>query len=40
VTLLLGGRARADELDETREVDYDELRETREPAPAVGAGVA
>jgi solute:Na+ symporter, SSS family len=40
VTLLLGGRGRADELDETREVDYDELRETREPAPTVGAGVA
>jgi solute:Na+ symporter, SSS family len=39
-TLVLGGRGRADELDETREVDYDELRETREPAPTVGAGVA
>jgi solute:Na+ symporter, SSS family len=40
ITLLLGGRGRADELDETRDVDYDELRETREPAPTVGAGVA
>jgi solute:Na+ symporter, SSS family len=40
VTLLLGGRDRADELDETREVDYDELRETHEPAPTAGAGVA
>ena len=40
VTLLLGGRGRADELDETREADYDELHETREPAPTVGAGVA
>jgi SSS family solute:Na+ symporter len=40
VTLVLGGRGRADELDETREADYDELEETREPAPTVGAGVA
>jgi hypothetical protein len=40
VALLLGGRGRADELDETRERDYDELRETHEPAPTVGAGVA
>ena len=40
VTLVLGGRGRADELDETREADYDELHETHEPAPTVGAGVA
>jgi SSS family solute:Na+ symporter len=40
VTVLMGGRGRGDELDETREADYDELRETREPAPTVGAGVA
>jgi hypothetical protein len=40
LTLVLGGRGRADELDETRDVDYDELLETREPAPTVGAGVA
>jgi solute:Na+ symporter, SSS family len=40
VTLVLGRHGRADELDETRDVDYDELRETREPAPTVGAGVA
>jgi solute:Na+ symporter, SSS family len=39
-TVLLGSRGRADELDETRDVDYDELRETREPAPTVSAGVA
>jgi hypothetical protein len=39
-TLVLGKAGRADELDETRESDYDELRETREPAPTVGAGVA
>jgi SSS family solute:Na+ symporter len=40
VTLLLGRRGRADERDETRAEDYDELRETGEPAPTVGAGVA
>jgi len=39
-TLVLGRNGRGDELDETRDIDYDELRETREPAPAVGAGVA
>jgi hypothetical protein len=39
VTVLLGDRGRADERDETREEDYDELVETREPAPTVGAGV-
>jgi hypothetical protein len=39
VTLVLGGRGRADERDETRAEEYDELRETREPAPTVGAGV-
>ena len=39
VTLVLGRHGRADELDETREADYDELRETREPAPTVSAGV-
>jgi SSS family solute:Na+ symporter len=37
-TLLLGGRGRTDERDETRPQDYDELEETREPAPTVGAG--
>jgi SSS family solute:Na+ symporter len=40
VTVLMGGRGRGDELDETREADYDELREAGEPAPTVGAGVA
>jgi hypothetical protein len=40
VTLLLGGRGRTDERDETRPADYDELEETREPAPTVGAGVS
>jgi hypothetical protein len=40
VTLVLGGRGPADELDETREPDYDELRETNEPEPTVDAGVA
>jgi hypothetical protein len=40
VTLGLGQHGRGDELDEARDTDYDELRETREPAPSVGAGVA
>ena len=40
VTLVLGRSGRADELDETRPQEYDELEETREPAPTVGAGVA
>jgi solute:Na+ symporter, SSS family len=40
VTILLGGSGRADERDETRPQEYDELEETREPAPTVGAGVA
>jgi SSS family solute:Na+ symporter len=40
LTVVLGGRGRADELDETSEADYDELRETHEPAPTVSAGVA
>ena len=39
-TLLLGSRGRADEADETHPDDYDELEETREPAPTVSAGVA
>jgi hypothetical protein len=39
-TVVLGDRGRADDLDETRPADYDELEETREPAPTVGAGVA
>jgi hypothetical protein len=33
-------RGRADEQDETRAEDYDELGETREPPPMVGAGVS
>jgi solute:Na+ symporter, SSS family len=40
LTLVLGGRGRADALDETRPDDYDELQETHEPAPTVSAGVA
>src|SRR5918999_3388345 len=40
ITLALGRRGRADELDETRPEDYDELEETREPAPTVAAGVS
>ena len=40
LTVLLGGRGRADELDETSPQEYDELEETREPAPTVGAGVS
>jgi solute:Na+ symporter, SSS family len=39
ITLALGRRGRADRLDETRPEEYDELVETREPAPTVGAGV-
>jgi hypothetical protein len=39
-TVLMGGRGRGDELDETRVEDYDELRETGEPAPTAAAGVA
>jgi hypothetical protein len=39
LTVVLGDRARTDELDETRAEEYDELEETREPAPAVGAGL-
>jgi SSS family solute:Na+ symporter len=38
ITLVLGSAGRADELDETRPEEYDELAETREPAPTVGAG--
>ncbi len=40
VTVVLGGRGRADDLDETRPHEYDELEaeEIREPAPLVGAG--
>jgi SSS family solute:Na+ symporter len=40
LTLVLGSRGRGDELDETRDEDYDELHETHEPAPTVAAGVA
>ena len=40
LTVVLGSRGRADERDETRAADYDELVETREPAPTVRAGVA
>jgi solute:Na+ symporter, SSS family len=40
LTLFMGGRGRSEELDETRAEDYDELHETHEPAPTVGAGVA
>jgi hypothetical protein len=39
ITLVLGRRGRADRLDETRPEEYDELMETSEPAPTVGAGV-
>ena len=38
--LVLGGRSRADDEDETRAEDYDELEETGEPATTVSAGVA
>ena len=40
LTLVLGPRGRADDRDETRVEDYDELAETHEPAPTVSAGVA
>jgi solute:Na+ symporter, SSS family len=40
ITIALGGRGRADDRDETRPEEYDELAETREPAPTVGAGVS
>ena len=40
LTLVLGPRGRADDRDETRVEEYDELAETREPAPTVSAGVA
>ena len=40
LSVILGGRGRADADDETRPADYDELHETHEPAPTVGAGVA
>jgi solute:Na+ symporter, SSS family len=40
LTLVLGDRGRADELDETRPEDYDELEETGEPAPTAAAGVS
>jgi SSS family solute:Na+ symporter len=40
LTVLLGSRGRADDEDETRPSDYDELEETHEPAPTVSAGVA
>jgi hypothetical protein len=41
LTVVLGGRGRADDLDGTRPDEYDELEadEAREPAPLVGAGV-
>jgi solute:Na+ symporter, SSS family len=40
ITVALGDRFRTDELDETSPGEYDELEETREPAPTVGAGVS
>jgi solute:Na+ symporter, SSS family len=39
LTVLLGRRGRADERDETRAEEYDELGETREPVPTVAAGM-
>jgi SSS family solute:Na+ symporter len=39
LTVLLGRRGRADERDETRPAEYEELRETHEPAPTVAAGM-
>jgi len=40
ISLVFGQRWRGDAVDETEPEDYDELHETREPAPTVGAGVA
>jgi hypothetical protein len=40
ITVLMGGRGKGDDLDETHPSDYDELEETHEPAPTVSAGVA
>jgi SSS family solute:Na+ symporter len=40
ISLVLGQRWRGDAVDETEPEDYDELHETREPAPTVSAGVA
>jgi SSS family solute:Na+ symporter len=40
ISLVLGQRGRGDAVDETEPEDYDELHETREPAPTVSAGVA
>jgi SSS family solute:Na+ symporter len=40
LTVVLGGRGRADDADETSPGDYDELHETHEPAPTVSAGLA
>jgi solute:Na+ symporter, SSS family len=40
ITVILGRRGRADRVDETRPEEYDELVETGEPAPTVGAGVS
>ena len=40
ISLVFGPRWRGDAVDETAPEDYDELRETHEPAPTVGAGVA
>ena len=39
LTLVLGGRGRADDEDETRAEDYDGREETGEPAATVSAGV-
>ena len=40
ISLVFGQRWRGDAVDETEPEDYDELHETREPAPTVSAGVA
>src|SRR5919108_4624251 len=40
ITLVLSRRGRADQRDEPRPEEYDELVETGEPAPTVGAGVS
>jgi SSS family solute:Na+ symporter len=40
LSVLLGGRGRGSDEDETEPGDYDELHETREPAPTVATGVA